>query len=226
MNEKWGVKTSLSNVDLLKELKIIVLSVKPQVMDKVLTQIAPHLTEDHLLVSVAAGYSIEKIESFVGKDKRVVRVMPNTPAKIGAGAAGYSMGTSACEEDSKSVKLLMDSVGLAFEVPETSLDAVTGVSGSGPAYIFMLIEAMGDGGVKNGLPRDVSYKLAAQTVFGAAKMVLETGMHPGQLKDAVTSPGGTTIEAVNRLEELGFRHTAMQAVTAACEKSIKMSKTK
>jgi pyrroline-5-carboxylate reductase len=171
------------------------------------------------LVSVAAGYSISKIESFVGSDKRVVRVMPNTPSKIGAGASGFSLGTSATEEDSKSVKLLMDSVGLSYEVPESSLDAVTGVSGSGPAYIFMLIEAMADGGVRMGLPRDVSYKLAAQTVFGSAKMVLETGLHPGQLKDAVTSPGGTTIEAVNRLEDLGFRYSAMQAVAAACEKS-------
>lgn len=115
--------------------------------------------------------------------------------------------------------MLMESVGLAFEVPETSLDAVTGVSGSGPAYAFMMIDAMSDGGVRMGLPRDAAVKLAAQTLLGSAKMVLELEMHPGQLKDAVTSPGGTTIEAVNRLEELGFRYSAMQAVIAAAERS-------
>jgi len=177
-------------------------------------------------VSVAAGYSLERIEGFLGKDKRVVRVMPNTPSKIGAGAAGFSLGSSATKEDADSVKLMMDSVGLSYEVPEHLLHAVTGVSGSGPAYIYMLIEAMADGGVKMGLPRDVALNLAAQTVYGSAKMVLEDGKHPAQLKDAVCSPGGTTINAVMRLEELGFRNSASQAVIAAAEKSIELSNPK
>uniref|UniRef100_A0A7S3FUF6 Pyrroline-5-carboxylate reductase dimerisation domain-containing protein n=1 Tax=Strombidium rassoulzadegani TaxID=1082188 RepID=A0A7S3FUF6_9SPIT len=152
--------------------------------------------------------------------------MPNTPSKIGAGAAGFSLGSSATKEDADSVKLMMDSVGLSYEVPEHLLHAVTGVSGSGPAYIYMLIEAMADGGVKMGLPRDVALNLAAQTVYGSAKMVLEDGKHPAQLKDAVCSPGGTTINAVMRLEELGFRNSASQAVIAAAEKSIELSNPK
>lgn len=148
--------------------------------------------------------------------------MPNTPSKIGAGASGFCLGTNATEEDSKSVKLMMDSVGESFEVTESQLDAVTGVSGSGPAYVFLMIEAMADGGVRMGLPRDVSLKLAAQTVMGSAKMCLETGQHPGVLKDAVTSPGGTTISAIESLEKNGFRYAAMSAVVAAAEKSISL----
>jgi pyrroline-5-carboxylate reductase len=156
------------------ELQIIFLAVKPQVMDTVLREIAPFIDDSHLLISIAAGYPIQKMENILGTDKRLVRVMPNTPSKIGAGASGFCLGRNATQEDSDSVKLMMDSVGLAYEVTEAQLDAVVGVSGSGPAYVYMFIEALADGGVKMGLPRDIALKLAAQNVLGSAKMVLET----------------------------------------------------
>jgi pyrroline-5-carboxylate reductase len=193
-------------------------------MDTVLHEIAPFIDDSHLLISIAAGYPIEKMENILGTDKRLVRVMPNTPSMIGAGASGFCLGRNATQEDSDSVKLMMDSVGLSYEVTESQLDAVVGVSGSGPAYVFLFIEALADGAVRMGLPRDIALKLAAQNVLGSAKMVLETGKHPGELKDAVCSPGGTTINAVTKLEELGFRNASMQAVIAAAEKSIALGK--
>lgn len=195
-------------------------------MDTVLEEIAPYINDSHLLISIAAGYPIAKMENILGTDKRLVRVMPNTPSKIGAGASGFCLGKNATQEDSDSVKLMMDSVGLSYEVTESQLDAVVGVSGSGPAYVFLFIEALADGAVKMGLPRDVALQLAAQNVLGSAKMVLETGQHPAVLKDQVCSPGGTTINAVSKLEELGFRNAAMQAVVAAAEKSIDLGKPK
>ena len=149
-------------------------------------------------------------------------MMPNTPSKIGAGASGFSLGRNATKADAESVNLLMSSVGVSCEVEESKLDAVTGVSGSGPAYVYMFIEALADGGVKMGLPRDIALKLAVQTVMGSAKMVLETGEHPGVLKDAVASPGGTTIAAISKLEELGLRNCGIQAVIAAAERSIEL----
>lgn len=179
MSDKFGVQVTNNNVRLLDELKIVFLSVKPQVMDTVLQEIAPHLNEDHLIVSIAAGYSIEQMEKHLGTERRVVRVMPNTPSKVGAGASGFCLGTRATQEDADTVELLMNSVGLSYQVTEKQLDAVTGVSGSGPAYIFLMIEAMADGGVKMGLPRDIAIKLAAQTVLGSAKQCLDSGLHPG-----------------------------------------------
>lgn len=195
-------------------------------MDEVLKEIAPFVDDSHLLISIAAGYPVSKMENFLGTDKRLVRVMPNTPCKIGEGASGFCLGKNATQEDSDSVKLMFDSVGLALEVTESQLDAVTGVSGCGPAYVFMFIEALADGGVKMGLSREVALQLAAQNVLGSAKMVLQTGEHPGVLKDQVCSPGGTTIEAVAMLEERGFRYAAMSAVVAAAEKSIALGKPK
>lgn len=171
MSNKFGVKVTSNNRDLADELQIIVLAVKPQVMDTVLQEIAPLVTEDHLLISVAAGYPLSRMQNFLGSDKRLIRVMPNTPSKIGAGASGFCLGTKATQDDADSVKLMMESVGVACQVTEGQLDAVTGVSGSGPAYVFMFIEALADGGVKMGLPRDVALKLATQTVMGSAKMV-------------------------------------------------------
>ena len=150
--------------------------------------------------------------------------MANTPSLLGAGAGAFSMSDDASEEDAKTVELIMSAVGLCYEVPERLMDAVTGLSGSGPAYVYMFIEALADGGVKQGLPRDVALKLAAQTVYGAARMVLETGIHPAQLKDNVASPGGTTIEAIHKLESLGFRNTVISAIESATEKSSLMGK--
>lgn len=161
MSTKFGVKTTDDNKQLSDELQIIFLAVKPQVMDTVLEEIAPFINDSHLLISIAAGYPIEKMENILGTDKRLVRVMPNTPSKIGAGASGFCLGKNATQEDSDSVKLMMDSVGLSYEVTEMQLDAVVGVSGSGPAYVYLFIEALADGAVKMGLPRDIALQLAA-----------------------------------------------------------------
>jgi pyrroline-5-carboxylate reductase len=155
---------------------------------------------------------------------RLIRVMPNTPALVGAAAIAYALGESANPEDGQLAQQLFSSVGIAFQVKESLLDAVTGLSGSGPAYVYLIIEALSDGGVAMGLPRDIATQLAAQTVLGSAKMVLETGLHPGQLKDMVTSPGGTTIEGLHELERNGVRGAFMDAVRVAAEKAQRLGK--
>ena len=172
-----------------------------------------------LVVSIAAGISLDIIESFLGKDKRIIRVMPNTPALVGEGMAGLSPNELVSDEEAELVKKLFESFGKAEIVPEKLQDAVCGISGSSPAYVFMFIEAMADGAVAEGMPRAQAYKFAAQAVLGSAKMVLETGKHPGELKDAVCSPGGTTIEAVAALEQAGFRSAVIDAERICIDKS-------
>ncbi len=179
-------------------------------------------TDNHLLISIAAGVTLTKLEGALPPGARVIRVMPNTPALVGAGASAFALGKSATAADGELAKKLLSAVGIAFQVKESLLDAVTGLSGSGPAYVYQFIEALSDGGVAAGLPRDMATKLAAQTVLGAAKMVLETGQHPGALKDQVTSPGGTTIEGLHELEKGRMRAIVMSAVRAATEKSKKL----
>ena len=198
---------------------VVVLAVKPQQMSEVLQAGREHARAAHLVVSVAAGVTLQTLAQGLGSDRRVVRVMPNTPCLIGAGASAYSLGEQATAEDGELVRAMLATVGIAVEVPETLLDAVTGLSGSGPAYIYQVIEAISDGGVRMGLPRDVATQLAAQTVLGAARMVLETGEHPGVLKDAVASPGGTTIAGLHALENGGLRGCLMNAVEAATRRS-------
>jgi pyrroline-5-carboxylate reductase len=166
--------------------------------------------------------TISKLENLLPAGARVIRVMPNTPALVGEAASAFTLGKSATAADGELAKKLLSAVGVAFQVKENLLDAVTGLSGSGPAYVYQFIEALSDGGVAAGLPRDIATKLAAQTVLGAAKMVLETGQHPGALKDQVTSPGGTTIEGLHALEKGKLRATVMSAVRAATEKSKKL----
>jgi pyrroline-5-carboxylate reductase len=175
-----------------------------------------------LLVSLAAGVPLASLEEGLETGAHVVRVMPNTPALVGAAASAYALGRSATAEDGQLVEGLLGAVGLALQVPEPLLDAVTGLSGSGPAYVYLIIEALSDGGVAAGLPRDIAHKLAAQTVLGAARMALETGLHPGVLKDMVTSPGGTTIEGVHELEKAGVRGAMINAVRAAADKAHKL----
>lgn len=212
--------TTVSGVaDLLSAARLIFLSVKPQHMPGVLTQIRDLITSDHLLVSIAAGQSLARISAGLPPGTRLVRVMPNTPCLVGEGASAFAMGPHCGPGDSQLVQTLLATTGLAVEVPETLLDAVTGLSGSGPAYVYLIIEALSDGGVRMGLPRDVATRLAAQTVLGSARMVLATGQHPGQLKDAVTSPGGTTIAGLHELERGGLRGILMDAVEAATERS-------
>lgn len=212
---KTGLTTAASNRDVLTQTDVLVLAVKPQILPNLLEEIRPHLEPRHLLISIAAGVQIREFEARLGSQTRIVRVMPNTPALLGASAAGYSANAAATADDLALVGRLFSAVGVAYALPEGQLDAVTGLSGSGPAFVYVLIEAMADGGVRMGLPREVALKLAAQTVLGSARMVLETGQHPGQLKDAVASPGGTTIAGLHALERGGLRASIMDAIEAA-----------
>jgi len=202
---------------------ILILAVKPNVVNAVLREARPHLKAGAILVSIAAGISLSSIESALaghtGGPVKAIRVMPNTPALAGAGMSALSRSRAITDEEFAQVKAIFDAVGRSEEVSEGLMDAVTGVSGSGPAYVYLFIEALADGAVCAGMPRDKAYLFAAQTVLGSARMVLETGLHPGALKDMVCSPGGTTIDAVRTLEDSGFRGAVIRAVMAAAEKS-------
>jgi pyrroline-5-carboxylate reductase len=206
-------------VEVAEGSEVVILAVKPADMPRLCESLAKGKKRP-LYVSIAAGISLAKLEGWLGEGQRVIRSMPNTPALVGAGAAGFARGSHATTADAETAKNLLSAVGTADEVPEKLLDAVTGVSGSGPAYIYTVIEALADGGVLMGLPRAAALRLAAQTVSGAAQMVLETGKHPATLRDEVTSPGGTTISGLEQLEKHGLRHALMQAVRAATEKSV------
>ncbi|MGC1456078.1 MAG: pyrroline-5-carboxylate reductase [Nitrospirota bacterium] len=212
------------NVEAAREADIIILSVKPQVIERVLVEIAAVVDDRKLVISIAAGIVIAKIEKALKGSAHVVRVMPNTPALVLAGAAALAGGKNATSDDLALAQSIFDSVGRAVIVEEKLMDAVTGLSGSGPAYVFMIIDALSDAGVKAGLPRPLALELAAQTVYGAAKMVLETKEHPGKLRDMVTSPGGTTIEGLHALEKGKLRATLMNAVEAATARSRELGK--
>jgi len=217
-----GGSVADSNLEVLRFAGVLILAVKPDQAAGVLKEIKPGFTGQHLLISIAAGVTLSRLEEALPLKARVIRVMPNTPALVGAGAAGYALGSRATAEDGELAQRLLGAVGIAFAVKESLLDAVTGLSGSGPAYGFQIIEALSDGGVAAGLPRDIATKLAAQTLLGAARMVLETGVHPGALKDMVTSPSGTTIEGLHEMEKGKVRAALMNAVRAATEKSKKL----
>jgi pyrroline-5-carboxylate reductase len=219
-----GIKTTLSNPEVLKFANVLVLAVKPDQVKDVLAEVRPHFTSSHLLISIAAGVPLNRMEQALPEGARVIRVMPNTPALVGASASAFALGNAATVEDGQLVLKLFSAVGVAYQVKEPLLDAVTGLSGSGPAYAFLMIEALSDGGVAAGLPRDIATRLAAQTLFGSAKLVLETGLHPGALKDMVTSPGGTTIEGLHELELGGVRAALINAVRSATEKSRALGK--
>jgi pyrroline-5-carboxylate reductase len=220
--KETGVRVVDSNAAVVTAAQVIFLSVKPDQVAAVLAEVRDSFTAEHLLVSIAAGVPLAKLEGALLAGARVIRVMPNTPALVGESASAYALGKSATPADDELAQKLFSAVGAAFAVKESLLDAVTGLSGSGPAYVYQFIEALSDGGVASGLPREIATKLAAQTVLGSAKMVLETGQHPGALKDMVTSPGGTTIEGLHELEKGKLRGTVMSAVRAAAEKSRKL----
>jgi pyrroline-5-carboxylate reductase len=222
--QSTGCATTASNPEVPRFATVVLLAVKPDQVAEVLAEIRPHCTADHLVVSIAAGVSLRQIEESLPAGMRVVRAMPNTPALVGAAATAFATGQGASAEDARLVATLFSAAGLAYQVKETLLDAVTGLSGSGPAYVFMIIEALSDGGVAVGLPRSIATSLAAQTVLGSARMVLETGLHPGALKDMVTSPGGTTIEGLHELERAGMRGALISAVRAAKLKAEKLGK--
>jgi pyrroline-5-carboxylate reductase len=224
LKKTYGVMPQKSNLDATRGAGVIVLSVKPQVIERVLGEISSAVDENKLVISIAAGIVIDKLEKALSGKPRVVRVMPNTPALVLAGAAALAGGKNATSEDLALARNIFNSVGRAVIVEEKLMDAVTGLSGSGPAYVFMIIDALSDAGVKAGLPRELALELAAQTVYGAAKMVLETNEHPGKLRDMVTSPGGTTIEGLHALEKGKLRAVLMNAVEAATARSKELGK--
>jgi len=214
-----GGRAVADNREVFGAVEVVVLAVKPDQAVAVLEAVRTAVTERHLIVSIAAGVVLARLEAALFDGARVMRVMPNTPAMVGASASGFARGRWATSEDSSLTQRLFAAVGVAVEVPEKLLDAVTGLSGSGPAYVYQVIEALSDGGVAAGLPRAIAMQLAAQTVFGAAKMAIETGLHPGVLKDMVTSPGGTTIEGLHELEKAAVRGAFMNAVRASADKA-------
>jgi pyrroline-5-carboxylate reductase len=220
--KETGARIETSNAKVAQFASVLILAVKPDQAAAVLKGLHPCFTPRHLLISIAAGVPTARLESALPPRARVIRVMPNTPALAGHSATGYALGQFATRADGDLAQRLFSAVGVAFLLKESLLDAVTGLSGSGPAYVYQFIEALSDGGVAAGLPREVATKLAAQTVLGSAKMVLATGQHPGALKDMVTSPGGTTIEGLHELEKGRLRATVMSAVRAATEKSRKL----
>lgn len=214
-----------TEISALAHCGIILLCTKPHDVRQALAEASEACGGNPVLViSIAAGVTLSALEDFVAEGMRVIRAMPNTPALVGKGAAGYCLGSRATREDAEAARKLLGSVGLAVEVPERLMDAVTGLSGSGPAYVYLVIDALADGGVRAGLPRADAVRLAAQTVIGAAAMVLETDEHPAVLKDMVTSPGGTTIAGIAELERHGLRHALIEAVTAATKRATELGK--
>jgi len=219
LRSAYAIHVTTDNREVARTCSLVVLAVKPQILDKVLREIGDQLKPGTLVVSIAAGVDTEAIETAVAEGVRVVRAMPNTPALVGAGATAISPGRHAGEADLATAKALFDAVGITVTLDETHLDAVTGLSGSGPAYIFLILEALSDAGVKVGLSRRNAQRLAAQTVMGSAKMLLETDEHVGHLKDMVTSPGGTAIAGLHTLEEGGLRTTLINAVETATKRA-------
>ncbi|MGD1979306.1 MAG: pyrroline-5-carboxylate reductase [Akkermansiaceae bacterium] len=216
-----GIRAAASLEDAVSGSDVLLLCVKPYQIHDVLQRVAELNSNsgDLLAISIAAGVTIDAMEKSCQKKARIIRCMPNTPALVGQGAAAFALGSDASPEDASFAQNLLGSVGLAYEVTENLIDSVTGVSGSGPAYVYTFIEALADGGLLEGLPRDQALALATQTVLGAATMVAESGEHPALLRDRVTSPGGTTIAALATLEEGAFRSTTIKAVRTAAEKA-------
>lgn len=226
MVQEMGVQTAANNVEVAHQCDIVLLCTKPIDIGIVLLELAesPDCLTDTILVSAAAGITLSQLEDLLPRDTKVVRCMPNTPALIGQGAAAYTVGTEVTASDAAAVCSILQATGSVIEVPEKLMSAVTGVSGSSPAYVYTFIEALADGGVAEGLPRQDALELAVKTVQGAAAMIAETGLHPAILRDMVTSPGGTTIEALASLEKNGFRHAVLDAVRTASQKSQSMEK--
>ncbi len=223
LSKEYGVTFLGSEVEVAEKSDIVILAVKPNIYRAVLEKIKDIINKDKIILTIGAGISIRFVENMIGEDKKVVRTMPNTPAQVLEGMTAVTFNSNIGEEDKKAVHMILDSFGKSMEIEEKLMHAYTGISGSLPAYVYMFMEALADGGVLEGMPRDKAYSIIAQAVKGSAAMLLETGKHPGQLKDEVTSPGGTTIEAVKVLEKGNFRGTVMEAVAACTEKSRKMA---
>lgn len=219
MQNTYGINITLDNNQVIAGSDIVILAVKPQVMKAVLEGIKDTVNSKHLIISIAAGVKLKTLEKHLPKGAKVIRVMPNTPALIQAGAAGICKGENASAEDIKAAFAIFEAIGEAVEAPESLMDAITALSGSGPAYVFTFIEALVDAGIREGLARPVAQKLAIQTVFGSALLAKETGKHPAELTAMVTSPGGTTIEGLYGLEKGGMRSAIMDAVRMARKRS-------
>lgn len=220
--EKFKIHTTTDNKQVAKEADVLVLAVKPQFFESVIVDIKDEIQKEQLIISIAPGKTMEWLMEQFGKELKLVRCMPNTPALVGEGCTGFCCYKLVEEKEQELARGILESFGKAYQVPEHLMDTVVGVSGSSPAYVFMFIEAMADAAVAEGMPRPLAYEFASQAVLGSAKMVLETGKHPGELKDMVCSPAGTTIQAVKVLEEKGLRGTVMDAVEACIEKSRSM----
>ncbi len=219
LRSTYGVAVTDREAELCKKAEILILAVKPQVISRVLAGYRRHVGAGHLVISIAAGVPIAALEKGLGGEKRIVRVMPNTPALVLAGASALSGNSRVSKEDMAAAEQIFSAVGTCVRLPESLLDAVTGLSGSGPGYVFTFMEAMMDGGVLAGLPRPVAEQLVLQTVYGAARLAMETGEPLAVLKGRVTSPGGTTITGIQVLEEAGLRGTVMTAIEAATDRS-------
>lgn len=221
--EQYGIHACVGADSFVGDVDVLFLAVKPQVADKAIAEVKDKVGSKTLILSIVAGLTLDRLEASFA-EQPVVRIMPNTPLSVGAGMSAFACGTRAGRTEAAIVSELLSAAGRAVEVAESAMDAVTGLSGSGPAYVFLLIDALSDGGVAAGLKRDAATLLAAQTVYGAAKMVLETGKHPDVLRDQVTSPAGTTIAGVRVLENRGLRGALIDAVLAATEKSRELGK--
>ena len=222
VSQELKVCSTLDSKEVAKESEVVILAVKPFMYKNIIDEIKDILTKDKLVITIAAGITINNMEEWLGDDFRIIRTMPNTPALVGEAMSAMCPNKNATEEDIKYCTKIFESFGQCVQLEEKYFDGFIAVAGSSPAYVFMFIEAMADGAVKLGIPRAKAYKMAAQSVLGSAKMVLDTGKHPGELKDAVCSPAGTTIDAVVELEKLGFRNSVIQAMDKCAEKSKNM----
>jgi pyrroline-5-carboxylate reductase len=224
LEAQYGIRVAAGNAELVRRADVVILAVKPQIMTVVLEDIAPELTRQKLLISLAAGVSTARIRADLGRDARLIRTMPNTPALVLEGVTAIARSPGLEPDDLETAGEIFGAVGRTVVLDEGLMDAVTGLSGSGPAYVAVVVEALADGGVKMGLDRATAMTLATQTVLGAARLLLETGMHPGTLKDMVSSPGGTTITGVAALEQGGLRATLISAVERATQRSRELGK--
>lgn len=220
--ERFGVRATLDNKEVVKNAQTVFLAVKPQFYEEVLEEVKEYLTEEHMIIGIAPGKTLEWLKEKSEKNLKVARMMPNTPAQVGEGMTGACYNENVTEEDVMKLRDIMESFGKCEFVPERLMDAVVAASGSSPAYVYIMIEAMADAVVSLGMPRKQAYAFVAQAVLGSAKMVMETGIHPGELKDMVCSPAGTTIEGVRTLERLGFRSAIYEALKASADKGKKL----
>lgn len=222
LQKEYGISVTTDNKEVMETADVVFLAVKPQMFPGVIREIYPLVKEEQLFVSIAAGKTMEWIENEFGKAIKLVRAMPNTPAQVGEGCTGFCANSKVSDEELELVKAIFDSCGTSYQVTEPLIDVVGAVAGSAPAFVFMFMEAMADAAVAGGMPRDLAYKMASQTVLGSGKLMLETGKHPGTLKDMVCSPGGTTICGVKVLEEQGMRGAIMDALDSCIQKSRKI----